>query len=198
MSVRSKKRRLKDVDSASFTDESAPLDPKTEATIREFMDYCKSEDVNVLFAKFPSVLTTEDPDELLVNLRANRILEIAEEEGFHTLNMQKHFHDIGLRERKDFYNHGHANTYGQKKITEFLGRYISDTMQIGLSELDDSSKASWDGCRAYYDAFVMLSDELMHQKKNVTLGDSPRMLRDLDRIIAGDDISAIADKYKPD
>ena len=172
-------RELADVDDISFTDETAPLDEKTEAVINEFMDYCKSKDLNVLFVKYPTVLTKNDPDELQVNLRANRILEMADEAGFHTLNMQKHFHEIGLKEREDYYNHGHTNTRGQKKVTGFLGDYIQNELGIAPSDLSDSLRTEWDDSVRYYGAYVEMSEELINKGDPQPMGDSPKLVREL-------------------
>ena len=174
-------RWLRKVDPASFTDESVPLDEKTEALIVDFIDYCHSQDIDVLFVKYPSVLTEFDPDELEVNRRANRILEIAGENGCETLNMQKHFHDIGLKERKDFYNHGHANTRGQKKITEYLGKYLRDNMGIGPSELSDDVKAEWDEAVRYWDAYQAEAERMTQENIAVNFGDEPLVLRQLSK-----------------
>lgn len=172
-------RELADVDDISFSDETAPLDEKTEAVINDFIDYCRSMDLDVLFVKYPTVLTKNDPDELLVNLRANRILQIADEAGFHTLNMQKHFHELGLKEREDYYNHGHTNTRGQKKVTAFLGDYIQNELGVAPSVLNDDVKANWDESVRYYNAFVDLSEELITGGDPVPLGDSPETVRRL-------------------
>lgn len=172
-------RELADVDDISFTDETAPLDEKTEAVINEFMDYCRSKDLNVLFVKYPTVLTKNDPDELQVNLRANRILEMADEAGFHTLNMQKYFHEIGLKEREDYYNHGHTNTRGQKKVTSFLGGYIQNELGIAPSDLSDSVRTEWDDSVRYYGAYVEMSEELINKGDPQPMGDSPKLVREL-------------------
>lgn len=193
--TRTRTRNLAPVDAVSFTEESTPLDEETERVVREFMEYCKSEDLSVLFVKYPTVLTQQDPDELLVNLKANRICEIAEEYGYPSLNMQKSFHEIGLKEREDYYNHGHTNVRGQKKVTEFLGSYIQNTMHIGPTELDDSVRAEWDESIDYYNALAELTEELIRQGKSESIGESPALASDLKRIIDGEDVKAIADKY---
>ncbi|MBQ6151384.1 MAG: hypothetical protein IJJ03_07005, partial [Mogibacterium sp.] len=123
------------------------------------------------------------PDEMEVNLRANRILEIAEENGFRTLNMQKHFHDIGLVEAQDYYNHGHTNTRGQKKVTEFLGKYIQDTVGIGPSDLSESEKSEWDESVKYWDAYQKASEELISENAAEDLGDSPDLLDKLSKLV---------------
>ena len=174
-------RDLAYVDEASFTSETAELDKNAERMIREFIDYCKEKDLKVLFVKYPSVLTVNDPDEMLVNLRANRILEIAEENGYPTLNMQPLFHELGLKEKKDFYNHGHANVRGQKKITDYLGRYIQDEMGIGPSELSAESKTDWDNSVRYYNALVQMTEEFIKDGNDISVGDSPDSLEMLEK-----------------
>lgn len=166
-------RKLADVDEASFTSDTAELDGNAERIIREFIDYCKSEDLQVLFVKYPSVLTTQDEDEMLVNLRANRILEIAEENGCYALNMQPLFHEIGLEEHKDFYNHGHVNIRGQQKITEYLGRYIQDEIGIGPSDLSAEDKASWDNSVRYFNALADMAEGLVSKNDDKSLGETP-------------------------
>lgn len=174
-------RWLSKVDPASFTDEPAPIDEKTEKIITDFIDYCKAEDIRVLFAKYPSVLTEDRPDEMQVNLRANRILEIAKEHGCETINMQKHFYDIGLNEQEDFYNHGHTNTRGQKKVTEYLGKYIQDEMGIGPSSLSDKQRSEWDSSVKYYRDYTANSDRMIEIDYQEEYYDSPKVVRELEQ-----------------
>ena len=191
-------RKLAYVDESSMTSDSEPLDSETEAIIRDFIDYAGEQNVPLLFVKYPSVLTDNDPDELKVARKANRILEIAEESGCGTLDLHQKFHELGLKERKDFYNHGHTNTRGQKKVTDYLGDYIQNEMGVGPSELSDSQKAAWDESIAYYDAYYALSEELMKQGKRVSFGDEPALVRDIGRIVNGTDVSEVADEYESD
>lgn len=181
-------RTLADVDEASFTTETAELDRNAERMIREFIDYCKSENLQVLFVKYPSVLTNEDADEMLVNLRANRILEIAEENGYPILNMQPLFHELGLEEQKDFYNHGHVNIWGQQKITDYLGHYIQEEMGIGPSDLSAEDKASWDNSIRYYNALVEMAGGLISKNNDISLGDTPDALEMLEKYMKEHDL----------
>ena len=191
--VDTRTRKLNKVDEASFTDESVPLDKEAEDIILDFIDYCKNENVDVLFVKYPSVLTEQNPSELIVNKRANRILELAEEAGYSTLNMQKEFYTIGLDEETDFYNHGHPNTRGQMKITKYLGSYIKNEKNIEESPLSSSEKSNWDESVIYYKALLELSEELQGMKKTVDFGDSSETTAYLKRIIDGEDIRLVAE-----
>ena len=112
-----------------------------------------------------------------MNLRANRILEIAAEEGCGTLNMQKHFHDVGLKEREDFYNHGHTNTRGQKKVTDYLGKHIQETLGIGPSELSESEKAEWDEAVRYWEAYQAMCEEGIAADTAENLVDCPDLVK---------------------
>lgn len=170
---------LAKVDPSSMTDEAAPVDEKTEKIIRDFIAYCKSQNMRVLFVKYPSVLTENDPDELEVNLRSNRILEIAAEEGCETLNLQKKFYDIGLNEMEDFYNHGHTNTRGQKKVTEYLGKYIQEEMGIAPSSLNEELRDEWDTSVRYYHEYTKTAEEMMQEGIEENFYDSPEVIRRL-------------------
>ena len=182
-------------DESGFSDDTISLDSQTEATIREFIEYCKAENIKVMFVKFPLILRAKDPDEVDVNLRANRILEIADEYGCPALNMQKYFYEIGLDNKSDYYNHGHTNTRGQKKVTAYLCDYIQETFGIGPSELDESTREEWEKSVVYYEALNELSEALIRQEKAVSIGESPSTVEYLDRIIAGEDADIVAADY---
>lgn len=193
--LRARAVKLKPIEPFSFTEETLPLDETTEKTILDFIDYCKSEDVNLLFVKYPSVISPDDTDEIKVDLHSNRILEIAKEKDCLTLNLQKHFYDIGLVESEDFQNHGHTNIRGQKKITEYLGRYIQDELGVGPTELDEKQKKAWDDTIPYYAAYDRLNEYLMANKQAVILDDYLDLSDDLEALINGADIEDVAERY---
>lgn len=196
--LRTKAKRFKKVQPFTFSEETKALDESTEETIVDFIDYCASKDVKLLFVKYPSVIPADDEDEVNVHLRSNRILEIAKEKGCSTLNLQKGFYEVGLDESQDFQNHGHTNIRGQKKITDYLGRYIRDEFGIEPSELSADNKKAWDDCIPYYHAYDELSEYLMSQKKGVILDEYPELTDDLKAIIDGTPVEEVAAKYLDD
>ena len=194
--TKTRTRKLKKVDPASFSEDCLELDNKTEEIILDFIDYCKSENIKILFVKYPSVLTNNNPDELEVNLRANSILKLAADSGCYALNMQKDFYEIGLVEKKDYYNHGHTNIRGQRKVTETLGKFIQDEIAINPSVLDESNKRKWDDCIPYYYAYCELAEEMIQNEIHYELGDSPKLVDNLNRMLAGEDVAAVAKSYR--
>lgn len=190
-------RKLSKVDPESFTDETMPLDSVTEAIIQDFISYCKSKDIQLLFVKYPSVLDTDDSKDANVNLRANSVLKLAAANGCNVMNMQKMFYEIGLVENEDFYNRGHVNIRGAEKITDFLCNYLHDEMNIGPSTLSDADKEEWNACASYYHYYRSLAEELMRQERDLLLGDSPYLNENLMLIEKGEDVSSIAKNYHP-
>ena len=193
--LQSKAMPLGKVEPFTFTEETLPLDKSTEDVILDFIDYCTSEDVKLLFVKYPSVIAPDDEDEIGVDLRSNRILEIAREKGCHTLNLQKRFYDIGLIENEDFQNRGHVNIRGQLKITEYLGRYLQEEMDIQATQLNALQKKAWDDTILYYDAYVKLNEYLISNEQAVELNDYLDLQDDLKDIIDGTEIETVAKRF---
>ena len=186
--TKSRIRKLRKIDNSAFETGTKELEGGSERVIREFLDYCKEKDINVLFVKYPLVLKKNEPEEIDVTLRANRVVEIAEEYGYPTLNLQKQFYEIGLRETGDFYNHGHPNVYGQKKVTDSLGRYIRDEMGIGPTDLSEKDKAAWDESVRHYHGFVRMVEDMIGRDEDEDIGDSPEVVDRVEKYMKDNEI----------
>lgn len=162
------------LDKACFTSDTIELDKNTEKIITDFIDYCRSQDVDILFVKYPSNMQySEDFD---ANKRMNSVLKLAKSKGCNTLDLQKKYYEIGLREDTDWYNRGHTNTRGQIKITEYLGDYIVKIMGVEPSELDAPVRKQWDEAAAYYEALSSLSEEMISSGDVQLIYDSPELV----------------------
>lgn len=186
--TRPRTHKLAPIHESAFSSQAEELDSDAERIIRDFIDYCKTNDIQVLFVKYPLVLKRNEPEEIHVSFRANRILEIAEENGFPVLNMQKGFREIGLNEKEDFYNHGHPNVKGQQKITDYLGRYLQEEMEIGPSELNTEERDNWDKSVRYYHALVGLAEEMEEHEEDVDIGESLETIDRLEKYMRDNDI----------
>ena len=166
--------RHKPINEECFTSENIALDKGTEDIIAGFIDFCHSKDIDVLFVKHPTLMRYEK--DFNANKRMNSVLELAESKGCATLDLQKNFHEIGLDESTDYNDRSHPNVRGQRKITEYLGRYIQDEMGIGPSDLDDDFKADWDKAAEYYEILCDMAEEMMENGEVKTLVDSWQLL----------------------
>ena len=176
-----KARKLKPLGEECFTSDTEPLDKKTEKLITDFIEYCRSQNVDILFIKYPCRLTYEE--DFMANLRQNSVLELAEREGCMTLDLERAFDSTGLDLKTDFYNRSHTNHRGQKKLTELIGTVIQEKKGIGPSELDDSAKANWDKAAVYYDALCEISEDMISSKDAEFLTDSPELVEKIEQYL---------------
>ena len=168
--------KYKPLDEKCFTSEKIALDKDTEDVIVDFIDFCHSKDIEVLFVKHPAVLGHDIDFEQ--NMRMNSVLELAESNGCATLDLQKKFYELGLDETTDYYERTHPNVRGQKKITDYLGSYIQNEMNIGPSDLDPDLKSHWDKAVEYYEIYCDMAEEIIETTgERRTLVDSPQLLR---------------------
>lgn len=158
-----------------FSNDKIPLDRDTRDIITDFIDYCRSEDIDLLFVKYPSMMLFDK--DVGTNHRMNSVLELAESRGCRVLDLQNRFYEIGLDEKTDFYNRSHVNVRGQRKISEYLGNYIQSEMGIGPSDLDAPLREEWDRAAADYDTLCGMAEEMISSGRPKRLEDSPDVLR---------------------
>ncbi len=168
-----KKKTYNDV--LQYDDEKEPLAEKSEAYLRDFLDFCKSEGIeNILFVRFPHIV----PEKMLYRYhRANMLADIIGEYGYDYINFEKDFVKTGLDVNHDFYNYDHLNAYGQKTFTDYLCSILVDKYNIGKSELTDSQKKEWDEAARYYEAYYQYNDECI---KNNDKRDLSEYFRNID------------------
>lgn len=161
-------------DDLKSNDEKRPLTEKSEYYLRDFLDYCKSQNIdNIVFARFPHIVN----DEALPRFeRCNTAADIIAEYGYDFLNFEKDFVDTGLDVNTDFYHIDHMNIYGQKKFTELLGGILCDRYGITQSSLTDSQREQWDASVEYYDAFYKYADDKIKEGKNIEIGENNEVM----------------------
>ena len=120
-----------------ITDERAKLLENDERILSELLDYCKKEELNVLFVVCPYHLSVEDQK------KYNTIGDIVESYGFAYLNTNEYYDEIGIDFNTDFYNGSHVNLFGAAKYTEFLENYILDNYNMP-DHRGDANYSSWD------------------------------------------------------
>ena len=172
-----KVKKLKPLDEKCFSSDLIPLDKNTEEIIIDFIDFCSDKGIPVLFVKYPSSMLTVKAFD--ADKRMNSVLKLAESKGCAALDLEKKFFEIGLNEATDYYNPGHPNVRGQKKVTAYLGNYIQNEMGIGPSELDASLSEDWGKAAAYYETLYNIAEEMIANGEKRILADSPEMLENI-------------------
>lgn len=148
--------------------EKLPLHPRAQAALTELLDYCRSEQLNVIFVRFPHIVGKGG---LIRYKRSLTAADLIRSYGFDYIGLDEKYDEIGLDFDSDFYNQEHMNIRGQVKLTEYFGGYLAEHYGIGPSSLSDSQRAEWDESARYYEAFRELaSAELKKGSKSRDMG----------------------------
>lgn len=97
-----------------------PLSERLEPIFRDLLDYCKEEDLQVLFL-VNTYCQTKAHKEMY-----NYAGDIIEEYGFDFLNTNDYYQEIGMDFEKDYYDKSHVNIFGADKYTDFVGKYLME------------------------------------------------------------------------
>ena len=134
-----------------YSDERAALEPETEQTLNELLDYCDSlgDDKQVLFVLSPYSMKNGEAEKF------NTAADIVEARGYDILNCNQPeiAKEIGLDWKKDFYNSKHVNYLGAEKYTKYLAEYISENYDMP-DRRGDEKYESWSEAYDHYKEFV--------------------------------------------
>ena len=152
---------------------TSPLEEQSETQLRELLDFCKDENLNVLFTRFPHAVVKK---ELYRFRRSHTVENIIKEYGFDYITFDPLIEEIGLDPEKDFYNSEHLNIYGQVKFTNYICEYLVDDYSVTPSVLTEKQKKEWDRCARYYDAYYAFNVELFEKGDDTHAGGDLRTL----------------------
>ena len=164
--------------------EMEPLDLEAdqEAFLLELLAFCEQEQLdNVLFVRFPHKPESEYYYE--ITAQANRVGEIVTEHGFSYLNLEEKCEEIGIDFKKDFYNSGHLNAYGQKKLSEYLGDCIVNKYQITPTVLSKSNREHWELCAKYAEAYFTYAIQKIEEQDTVWITEEKYIMEILEYMV---------------
>lgn len=127
---------LEEWDPTSYTGEKTALQKKSENILRNVLDFCKKQKLNVLFVSTPYL-----ENQLSIS-EENYVADIIKKYGYKYLNCNYYYKDMGIDFSTDFYNDRHVNTLGAVKVTNFLSKYITENFTIS-SKHTSSTTAEW-------------------------------------------------------
>lgn len=101
------------------TERTGTLSEITQDAMDNLLDYCDTEQVNVLFVAVPRAQTDE-----YALAQTNTVKETVQARGYPVLDMQLVAEEIGLDLTKDYYNDRHTNIHGAIKVTDYFAKYL--------------------------------------------------------------------------
>lgn len=122
-----------------------PLPKENEKHIREFIEKCKEENIEVLFVELPSPSSWDYG-------KHNAVKELAKQYDVTFLDMNIPHEDYKVEMESDFRDNGnHMNTYGAARATEFLGKYIEENYSHIISgKKDGEGYEEWENVVDHY------------------------------------------------
>lgn len=114
-----------DIKPLDYADQSGvtttqPVGQLTEDILRDLLQYCKDEGLEVMFLLNPYSQNKETQE------KHNYMAGVIEEYGYNCLNTNYYFREMGLDFQTDYYDKQHTNLLGADKYTKFVGDYILD------------------------------------------------------------------------
>ncbi|MBQ9761781.1 MAG: hypothetical protein IJV82_01750 [Oscillospiraceae bacterium] len=119
------------------------LDPLSEESLYELLDYTQELGVQVLFVDSPQYMSKQERG------RANTVRKILQERGAAYLSYNftgdSEQFDIQLDPETDYYDDAHVNYYGAEKFTASLAAYLDEQYHLPDRRSDDAVRKDWDG-----------------------------------------------------
>ncbi len=137
-------------------DSTHELPPDLEEVLRDFIAYCRDNNLPLLLIKTPMVERQETYKQL------NYIAGIADEYGVPFIDFNHLYDELGLDFSADFADSGHLNVNGARKVSLYLADYLTERYDLADHRGDDAY-ASWKQASAHYHALTELpeSDSLV-------------------------------------
>lgn len=104
--------------------------------LKKMIEDCQNRGIDVLLIYLPFPAANEDYQK-----EANRVYDIAEQYGVNYINFLKE--DV-VNYATDWYDGGHLNPSGARKVTDYLGEYIKEHYDIPDQRANDAY-SSWQG-----------------------------------------------------
>lgn len=144
-----------------------PLNPVAKRTFLAFMNQCKEAGIeHVVFAKFPHIVHNKFSGKR--SMRYNEIERLAVENGFDFVDLDKEKGTMGLDSEKDFRDAEHLSYKGQRKLTDYLSKYLVEKYHIEPRKQSEENAESWAKSAEY--------DEYMYEYMESQDRDNPRIL----------------------
>ncbi len=120
--------------------EPLPIEEDSEGYLRDLLQKCKDEQINVVFVSTPWNASEEQRRKNIY------IGNIVEEYGFLFYNGNELVDEMGLDYTTDFYDNAHVNVWGAEKFTQHFGDFIVENFDLKPAKHSKSVVKSWKKC----------------------------------------------------
>ena len=137
---------------------SADLDPLAEEALADFLEKCKSSEIeHIVFIEYPHILNSDD--KYARHMRAKQAEKMIREAGFDYIDLSAASKEIGLDYRTDFNDEDHLVVPGQIKTTRYLAGIIRDRYVKEPKKLSEKNSEEWEESAELIQKYYRLYDK---------------------------------------
>lgn len=127
----------------AMRDERSELEETAKKLYTDIIDYCQSNDINLMFVLTPIVVGENEVT------RFNELAALAADYGVPFVDTNKLYDEMGIDFSQDFYSRNHTNILGADKFTDYFAAYLTENYDLP-DHRGESVYASWDELYAKY------------------------------------------------
>ena len=140
-----------------ITGKPTKINKNSETVLRDFLDYLKQKNYEVLFVSSPSAIDSKDIEEY------RYIFNVIKSYGFNCLdfNTNEMYSELNLDFGNDFYDSRHLNIYGMLKYTDYLSEYLNSNYDLP----DRRNNENYSEWKESYEEFSEFRNEYISKLK---------------------------------
>ena len=153
--------------------------PEDRADIlRDLLDYCKTNEMNVLFVASPQPASLVEEQAQL-----NYLASVVEEAGLPVLNLANPVEELQLDMARDYFDRVHSNIHGSVKFTSMLCDYLKDNYNFTDKRMEKADD-SWD--EAYENYLPLITPYTLDFERDFCQRDNTLAAPDITKVLAED------------
>lgn len=154
-------------DGIAFNPLTYGLTDSVISSLVEFLEYCRANQLNIVFTNFPRNIADESNHNLLFLFEQTK--SIIEEYGYPVWNLQEEIDAIGIDRKQDFVDPHHLNIYGQVKLTGYIASNIINQYGLTPRTQSEQNQLEWEKCTANNREFINLAVFAMETGRDLAL-----------------------------
>jgi len=146
------------------------LEDYAKEYLLDFLSYCKEQNIeNIVFVNFPRYAPEFENDDEVTKIMAfaDNVRQIVGEYGYPYIDLQTQASQMGLDFNTDFYNSHHMNTYGAKKVTEYLGKVIMQDYRLVPMDQSPENEERWKLTAEYSNRYLQWADRCIQENEDI-------------------------------
>lgn len=152
-------KKVEAVKKVKFTDHSMvetrqPLSDRLDVILKDLLEYCKKEQLEVLF--LVNAYCQKEEEKAVYNY----ISDVVAEYDYSFINTNDYYKEIGFDYTQDYYDNSHVNIFGADKYTDFVGAYLMGNYSFE-DKRGQKEYETWDA------DYLIWEKEIAELKKNI-------------------------------